>query len=94
MDDSSGGNNTSISLDVSGNVHISYYDSSNGNLKYATNAYGMWMTTTIDSSIGDYDVNNSGHSSSIALDASGNVYISYYDRLGTALKYATNASGS
>ncbi|HHT9106707.1 MAG TPA: hypothetical protein ACFYD7_12675, partial [Candidatus Wujingus californicus] len=71
----------------SGSTYISYYDSSNGDLKYATNAYGSWVKTTLDSTgyVGQY--------TSIALD-SGSTYISYYDSSNGDLKYATNASGS
>ena len=83
---------TSIALDAAGKVYISYYDRTNYDLKYATNASGSWVTTTVDSS-GDV-----GKYTSIALDKSGNVHISYaaagasnYD---VVLKYATNVSGS
>ncbi len=78
------GSYASISLDMSGKVHISYYDDTNDDLKYATNVSGAWITTTVDSNkwVGGY--------SSIAVDASGKVHISYYDYL----KYATNAPGA
>jgi hypothetical protein len=60
----------SIALDSSGNVHISYYNRSNGDLKYATDASGAWVTSTIDSagSVGRY--------SSIAIDSNDKVHIS------------------
>ena len=77
-----------IALDSSGKVHIGYYDYSNGNLKYATNASGEWITTTVDSS------GNVGEYNSIALDSSGKTHISYYDVTNDAIKYATNASGT
>jgi hypothetical protein len=74
---------TSITLDSSDpqNVHISYYDVTNGDLKYVTNASGDWAPETVDYSGGEY--------SSIALDSSENVHISYSG--GTNLKYANNA---
>ncbi|RJQ15337.1 MAG: hypothetical protein C4560_10850 [Nitrospiraceae bacterium] len=78
------GQNSSIAVDSNRKVHISYYDSTNDDLKYATNASGLWVTTTIDST---YDV---GKYSSIAIDSNNRVHISYY---GNYLKYATNASG-
>ena len=96
VDTSTGvGEYASIALDTSGKVHISYLDKTNYSLyalKYATNASGSWVTTTVDSS--GYNV---GEFASIAVDTSGKVHISYYsyyDDYNGALKYATNASGS
>jgi len=82
------GYNTSIALDRTGRAHISYYDDTNQDLKYATNASGSWVTTTVDSA-GDV-----GRYTSIALDGAGRAHISYRDSTNYALKYATNASGS
>ncbi|HHT9106708.1 MAG TPA: carboxypeptidase regulatory-like domain-containing protein, partial [Candidatus Wujingus californicus] len=82
------GEYTSLALDSSGNAHISYWDVTNGDLKYATNASGSWVTTTVDSA------GNVGQYTSIALDSSGKAHISYYDATFRKLKYATNASGS
>ncbi|HHT9108456.1 MAG TPA: hypothetical protein ACFYD9_07380, partial [Candidatus Wunengus sp. YC64] len=65
--------NSSLALDTSGNAHISYYDATQGDLKYATNASGSWTITTVDIT------GNVGKYTSIALDTSGNAYISYYD---------------
>jgi hypothetical protein len=80
--------NTSIATDSNNKVHISYYDATNDDLKYATNASGSWVTQTIDSA-GDV-----GGYTSIAVDSNNNVHISYYDATNGNLKYATNASGS
>ena len=92
---------SSIALDESGKAHISYYyyDSTNGYLKYATNASGSWVTETLDSGrYGDGDVDSyifvEDYSSSIVLDSSGKAHIGYYDIINKDLKYATNASGS
>ena len=95
--DTKAGQYNSIAVDSSGNVHISYclYGYSGrvsagsvyARLRYATNASGKWVISTVDSS------GNAGWYSSIALDSSGNVHISYSDQLNYVLKYATNVSG-
>ena len=82
------GNDTSIAVDSNDRAHISYYDRTNGDLKYATNAGGSWATYTLDS------VGNVGMFTSIAVDSNNKVHISYLDWTNADLKYATNASGS
>lgn len=79
----------SIAIDTKGFVHMSYFDSTNGNLKYATNASGSFAVSTIDN-----DANTIGEYSSIAIDADNVVHVVYYDQTDSDLKYATNASGS
>ena len=76
----------SIAVDLNDKVHISYYDSTNNSLKYATNASGSWVTQVIDSG------GNVGYSS-LAVDSNNKVHISYTGS-NIDLKYATNASGS
>ncbi|MBI2891445.1 MAG: hypothetical protein HYY13_11760 [Nitrospirae bacterium] len=83
------GSYTSIAVDAAGHAHISYYDSTNADLKYATNASGAWATQTLDSE-GD-----AGRYSSIAIDPQGGVHIAYQKLQGWGwIGYATNASGS
>ena len=41
------GEYTSIAVDDSGKVHISYLDRTNMDLKYAANASGAWVTETV-----------------------------------------------
>ena len=77
-----GGARTSISLDTSDRPHISYYDDTNGDLKYARWAGSSWDIRTVDSG-GDV-----GWEASIALDGSGYPHISYKDRINGDLKYA------
>ncbi len=89
------GRQSSVAVDSRGNVHISYYDATNGALKYATNSSGSWVTETVDSgdagsltipycsndlfynfeSVDSEDV--VGSLTSIAVDSSGKVHISY-----------------
>jgi len=42
------GEHKSIAIDASDNIHISYYDNTNKDLKYATNTSGSWQTYRID----------------------------------------------
>ena len=69
-------------MDADGFPHISYYDASNDDLKYATLYASGWYTQTVDSEgyVGLY--------TSLALDADGFPHISYYDSSNNDLKYA------
>ncbi len=81
----------SMAIDPSDKIHIIYYDRINGDLMYATNASGSWVTITIDSE------GNVGQRPSIAIDSSGKGHISYNEYITSRhsrLKYATNVSGS
>lgn len=59
----------------------------NGDLKYATNVSGSWVTAMIDSEGG-------GGYTSIATDTNNKIHISYRGGTIGDLKYITNASGS
>ena len=86
------GKYSSIAFDSNGKVHISYYDTLNSNLKYATNISGTWQVATVDASgaVGLY--------TSLALDANDKVHISYLEDTSVIgyynLKYATNNTGA
>lgn len=82
------GSTCSLALDQADRAHISYYDGSNGDLKYATNKDGEWACYTID---GEGDV---GRYSSVAVDPAGFIHISYLDWTNRDLKYATNVGGA
>src|SRR4030042_3712719 len=73
----------SIAIDAAGNLHISYYDSVNGNIKYAHTPNGSWSISTVDfnGDVGSY--------SSLAVNSSGFPQISYYDKTNGNLKYAS-----
>ena len=81
------GEYSSIAIDSYGFKHISYFDDTNDDLKYATDQTGSWVTTSVDAtwhSVGKY--------SSIAIDSNDGVHISYYDDTNRNLKYATCSS--
>jgi len=71
---------TSIALDVAGSPHISYFDNTNQDLKYAAFDGSAWNIETVDSTgyVGEYP--------SLALDATGKPHISYRDRINYDLR--------
>ena len=73
----------SLALDSTEYPHISYLDSTNGNLKYAKWDGSEWHIQTVDNS-GDVG----GYETSLALDGSGFPHIVYYDDTNQDLKYA------
>ena len=81
------GEDTSIAIDSNGNRHISYYDETGSDLKYATDKTGSWVTVSVDTT------GFVGTDSSIAIDSNDAVHISYYDYTNSDLKYATCSSG-
>jgi hypothetical protein len=79
---------TSFAIDSSSKVHVSYFDSTDWILKYASNVSGTTLAAqTVDSTY------RSGYNSEIALDASDKVHIVYYDATANTLNHATNESG-
>ena len=73
---------SSLAIGTDGQPHISYYDASNHELRYATNVGNTWIKRTIDN---DGKV---GQFSSLALDPAGHPCIAYFDDTHHALKYA------
>jgi hypothetical protein len=76
------GTYSSIALDSSQLPHITYYDETNFDLKYASWTGSQWEIQTVDSDgyVGQY--------TSLALDSNGYPHISYYDVTNDNLKYA------
>ncbi len=71
------GSYTSLRLDSAGLPRISFYDSTNGDLKYATYDGTAWSLSTVDTA---------GF-----VDSAGNPWISYNDSFSETLKLATLA---
>jgi len=82
----------SLAIDSNGTLHISYsygpYSSSDKYLRYATNASGDWVISTIESAGARVSY------TSIAVDSNNKVHISYHDAADFDLRYATNVSGA
>lgn len=76
------GKSSSLALDGAGRPHISYFDSSNYDLKYAWYDGGNWRIETVDSE------GNVGQYTSLAMDTADRPHISYYDSVNYDLKYA------
>ncbi|OGS43158.1 MAG: hypothetical protein A2539_08540 [Elusimicrobia bacterium RIFOXYD2_FULL_34_15] len=74
---------TSIAVDTNNSPHISYYDVTNYDLKYASWTGTNWSIKTVDSTgvVGDY--------TSIALDTNNRPHISYRAGTNYDLKYAS-----
>ncbi|MGY8701070.1 MAG: hypothetical protein ACKVHH_00005, partial [Candidatus Poseidoniales archaeon] len=68
------GQYSSIAADSNNELHISYYDVSSGNLKYASNSGGSWTNYAIDTTASIV-----GRYTSIDTDSNDNVHISYGD---------------
>ncbi len=80
------GRYTSLAVDIYNQVHVSYYNATGGDLKYALYS-GFWSTEYVDTN-GD-----TGIGTSLALFANGQPAISYYDYTNGALRFATPYSG-
>ncbi len=80
----------SLALDSNGVPHISYYDFTNRDLKYANRLSGTWVPQTVD------DTAVISRQTSIAIDSSDTVHICYQqliDADGILLEYAVGNAG-
>ena len=76
------GSDTSLVLDSSGNAHISYFDNTNDDVKYA-----HWTGTVWEIEIADGD-DNAGYWTAIALGPDDKPRIAYHDITTADLNYA------
>ena len=83
------GQYSSIAVDSNNSIHISYYDVTSGNLKYASNSGGSWSNYPIDTTASIV-----GRYTSLDIDSNDKVHISYGNLNSWDLKYATNIAGS
>lgn len=72
------------------NVHVSYFDASNGALVYATNASGAWTKELLTGSEG---VGNPIMHTSMALDTTDSIHVRYYDFFDLNYVNRTNIPG-
>ena len=84
------GEQNSLEVDASGTIHVSYWDASNRDLEYATcssncSSAASWQRATVDDGV------FTGETSALLLDGSGRLHISYFDRGAGSLRYATCA---
>jgi hypothetical protein len=84
------GEYTSIATDAANNVHISYYDVTNGNLKYILKTGAVWGAPQV---VDGNPATDTGIGSSLALFSNGLPGISYYDATNGSIKFATTYTG-
>lgn len=72
------GRYASMAIDARGQVWIAYQDTSNGVLKVAHKADGVWDVKMAD--VGGGSKPDAGYWASLALDASGNPVVAHYDQ--------------
>lgn len=80
--DSDGGSDSSLQIDDSGNLHLTYRDLTNGGLKYGVNYGQGWVLSTIEG-------NGQGRGNSLVLDSNNKPHVSYFDGYNNRLKYAS-----
>jgi hypothetical protein len=82
------GKYTGLALDALDHPHISYYDVTNTDLRYAYHDGAAWMSEAVDSSSDDV-----GYGTSIAIAPDGYPHIAYYNFSTAKLLYAEKDAG-
>ena len=80
------GRYSSLGIDSFNTPHISYYDATLGDLKYATLS-GIWLSEVVDS------FTDTGISTSLSFFSGNQPGISYYDASNGAMRFATTFTG-
>ena len=89
---SGAGSYSSLAIDSANTKHLATYDATNGSLLYGVQPHLFgWTFETVDGSAAADDV---GQFCSIALDASGDPHIAYYDASTGAVRYAHKSGGA
>jgi hypothetical protein len=79
----------SLALDESDNVHLSWYDADNGELRYAAIAHNTpWQWEVVDGA----GASDRGKHSSLAVAEDGSLHIAYRDDTTKSLRYATKSA--
>lgn len=81
------GSFSSLAVDNNNTLHISYYDSLNGTINYATNKDNTWTIEAVETPT------QITITTSIVVDSNNNPYILYKDDLDKSFKLATKTDG-
>jgi len=87
-----GNHATSLAVDRNGNPRIAYQDDTNGRLKYASKAGGVWTIDNVAAS-GIPSVFTGVPSASLALNSNGDPGVAYFDITNKYLRYASKSGG-
>ena len=88
------GHYPSVVIDRNGALHISYIDDANDELRYATNASGSWVLTTLGSSTYDNDGGRGTAISVHPITDAVHIVTTINDNTYRDLQYHTNEGGS
>jgi hypothetical protein len=85
---------SSLAMDASGNPHVSFVDNNAFDFKYGTKSGGVWTFESIAPNGYDPIFGDDNQITSLALDASGNPHIAFWDPTPNLLKYASRTGGT